>query len=156
MMHRDMVSVFVGLGANLGNAQGAVMQAVESIGKLPNTQLIRCSSLYRSAPVDATGPDYINAVLHIESPINAYDLLNAFQDIENLAGRERPYLNAPRTLDVDMLLFGSANIVSQRLTVPHPRMRARAFVLRPLSELAPHLVSDVDLRKLDDQQIQKI
>jgi 2-amino-4-hydroxy-6-hydroxymethyldihydropteridine diphosphokinase len=156
MMHRDMVSVFVGLGANLGNAQGAVMQAVESIGKLPNTQLIRCSSLYRSAPVDATGPDYINAVLHIESRINAYDLLNAFQDIENLAGRERPYLNAPRTLDVDMLLFGSANIVSQRLTVPHPRMRARAFVLRPLSELAPHLVSDVDLRKLDDQQIQKI
>lgn len=155
-MHRDMVSVFVGLGANLGNAQGAVMQAVESIGKLPNTQLIRCSSLYRSAPVDATGPDYINAVLHIESRINAYDLLNAFQDIENLAGRERPYLNAPRTLDVDMLLFGSANIVSQRLTVPHPRMRARAFVLRPLSELAPHLVSDVDLRKLDDQQIQKI
>ena len=81
MMHRDMVSVFVGLGANLGNAQGAVMQAVESIGKLPNTQLIRCSSLYRSAPVDATGPDYINAVLHIESRINAYDLLNAFQDI---------------------------------------------------------------------------
>jgi 2-amino-4-hydroxy-6-hydroxymethyldihydropteridine diphosphokinase len=156
MMHRDMVSVFVGLGANLGNAQGAVMQAVESIGKLPNTQLIRCSSLYRSAPVDATGPDYINAVLHIESRINAYDLLNAFQDIENLAGRERPYLNAPRTLDVDILLFGSANIVSQRLTVPHPRMRARAFVLRPLSELAPHLVSDVDLRKLDDQQIQKI
>ena len=156
MMHRDMVSVFVGLGANLGNAQDAVMQAVESIGKLPNTQLIRCSSLYRSAPVDATGPDYINAVLHIESRINAYDLLNAFQDIENLAGRERPYLNAPRTLDVDMLLFGSANIVSQRLTVPHPRMRARAFVLRPLSELAPHLVSDVDLRKLDDQQIQKI
>lgn len=156
MMQREMVSVFVGLGANLGNAQGAVMQAVESIGKLPNTQLIRCSSLYRSAPVDATGPDYINAVLHIESRINAYDLLNAFQDIENLAGRERPYLNAPRTLDVDMLLFGSANIVSQRLTVPHPRMRARAFVLRPLSELAPHLVSDVDLRKLDDQQIQKI
>jgi 2-amino-4-hydroxy-6-hydroxymethyldihydropteridine diphosphokinase len=156
MMHRDMVSVFVGLGANLGNAQGAVMQAVESIGKLPNTQLIRCSSLYRSAPVDATGPDYINAVLHIESRINAYDLLNAFQDIENLAGRERPYLNAPRTLDVDMLLFGSANIVSQRLTVPHPRMRARAFVLRPLSELAPHLVSDVDLRKLDDQQIKKM
>lgn len=156
MMHREMVSVFVGLGANLGNAQGAVMQAVESIGKLPNTQLIRCSSLYRSAPVDATGPDYINAVLHIESRINAYDLLDAFQDIENLAGRARPYLNAPRTLDVDMLLFGGAIIDSLRLTVPHPRMRARAFVLRPLSELAPHLVSDVDLRKLDDQLIQKI
>lgn len=156
MMHRDMVSVFVGLGANLGNAQGAVMQAVESIGKFPNTQLIQCSSLYRSAPVDATGPDYINAVLHIESRINAYDLLDAFQDIENLAGRARPYLNAPRTLDVDMLLFGSASIDSLRLTVPHPRMRARAFVLRPLSELAPHLVSDVDLRKLDDQLIQKI
>ena len=156
MMHREMVSVFVGLGANLGNAQGAVMQAVESIGKLPNTQLIQCSSLYRSAPVDATGPDYINAVLHIESRINAYDLLDAFQDIENLAGRARPYLNAPRTLDVDMLLFGSASIDSLRLTVPHPRMRSRAFVLRPLSELAPHLVSDVDLRKLDDQLIQKI
>jgi 2-amino-4-hydroxy-6-hydroxymethyldihydropteridine diphosphokinase len=156
MMQREMVSVFVGLGANLGNAQGAIMQAIESIGKLPNTQLIRCSSFYRSAPVDAAGPDYINAVLHIESRINAYDLLNAFQNIENLAGRERPYLNAPRTLDVDMLLFGCANIVSQRLTVPHPRMLARAFVLRPLSELAPHLVSDVDLRKLDDQQIKKM
>jgi 2-amino-4-hydroxy-6-hydroxymethyldihydropteridine diphosphokinase len=155
MLQRDWVSVFVGLGANLGDAQRAVAQAVEDIGKLPDTQLIACSSLYRSAPVDATGPDYINAVLHIETRINACDLLRAFQRVENLAGRERPYHHAPRTLDIDLLLFGSAHMHSQALTVPHPRMRERAFVMRPLAELAPHLVAHSDLQKLDDQFIER-
>lgn len=156
IMQRDWVSVFVGLGANLGDAHHAVEQAVVDIGKLPDTHLIGCSSLYRSAPVDATGPDYINAVVHIETRINAYDLLHAFQGVENLAGRERPYHHAPRTLDVDLLLFGSARIESQALTVPHPRMNARAFVMRPLAELYPNLVAESDLQKLGDQVIHKL
>ncbi|MEN9996451.1 MAG: 2-amino-4-hydroxy-6-hydroxymethyldihydropteridine pyrophosphokinae [Pseudomonadota bacterium] len=156
MLQRHWVSVYVGLGANLGDAQQAVEAAVEAIGKLPNTQLLGCSSFYRSAPVDASGPDYINAVIHIESRSNAYDLLRAFQAIENSAGRERPYRHAPRTLDIDMLLYGSARIDSTELTVPHPRMRERAFVMRPLADLAPQWVALEDLQKLGDQVIQKL
>jgi 2-amino-4-hydroxy-6-hydroxymethyldihydropteridine diphosphokinase len=156
MMQRDWVSVFVGLGANLGDARHAIEDAVVAIGKLPDTQVISCSSLYLSAPVDALGPDYINAVVHLQTRINAYSLLDAFQALENSAGRERPYYHAPRTLDIDMLLFGSASIESQVLVVPHPRMRARAFVMFPLAELAPHSVAESDLQMLGDQRIQKL
>jgi 2-amino-4-hydroxy-6-hydroxymethyldihydropteridine diphosphokinase len=154
-MAREKVSVFVGLGANLGNAQRAVLDAVEAIGKLQDTQVIGCSSLYRSAPFEATGPDYLNVVLHIESRINAYDLLLAFQALENAAGRERPYRNAPRTLDIDLLLFGDARIASAKLTVPHPRMNDRAFVLYPLAELAPDRVSQENLGKVLGQDIKQ-
>jgi 2-amino-4-hydroxy-6-hydroxymethyldihydropteridine diphosphokinase len=156
MSERDWVTVFVGLGANLGQAQHAVEDAVIAIGKLPYTRVVACSSLYRSAPVDATGPDYVNAVVHLESCINAYDLLRAFQVLENLAGRERPYFHAPRTLDIDLLIFGASKIDSQALTVPHPRMKARAFVLRPLAEVAPQMVSVEDLLKVSGQNIQKL
>jgi 2-amino-4-hydroxy-6-hydroxymethyldihydropteridine diphosphokinase len=155
-MQREWVSVFVGLGANLGEARHAVEAAVQAIGKLPHTRVLDCSSLYRSAPVDASGPDFINAVVHLETRIDAYELLRALQALESLAGRERPYRNAPRTLDIDLLLFGSASIASQELTVPHPRMKERAFVLQPLSELAPHLVTQDALRQVQDQVIQKL
>lgn len=155
-MQREWVSVFVGLGANLGEAHHAVEAAVKAIGKLPHTRLLGCSSFYRSAPVDATGPDYINAVVHLETRINAYELLRALQALEILAGRERPYRHAPRTLDIDVLLFGDASIASQELTVPHPRMQERAFVLQPLWELAPHLVTQDGLHQVQDQVIQKL
>ena len=153
MMPRDWVSVFLGLGANLGDAQQTLIQAVEAIGQLPNTQLVRCSSFYRSAPVDAEGPCYINAVLHLESRLNAYALLHALQALENAAGRLRPYRNAPRTLDIDVLLYGEACIESAELTVPHPRMNDRAFVLKPLAELAPGRVSQEHLSKVANQVI---
>jgi len=88
--------------------------------------------------------------------LNACDLLRAFQDIENLAGRERPYVNAPRTLDIDLLLYGDGMIQSPFLRVPHPRMRERAFVLVPLREIAPHLVAEAELLKLKDQAIRRL
>jgi 2-amino-4-hydroxy-6-hydroxymethyldihydropteridine diphosphokinase len=156
LMQRDWVPVFVGLGANLGEARYALEAAVQTIGKLPNTRVMACSSFYRSAPVDAAGPDYINAVIQLETRLNAYELLRAFQALEILAGRERPYRHAPRTLDIDLLLFGSASIQSLELQVPHPRMRERAFVLLPLWELAPHCVSKDDLRRVQDQAIQRM
>ncbi len=155
-MHREWVSVFVGLGANLGEARQTLDAAVKAIGKLPHTRVLNCSSFYRSAPVDATGPDYINAVLHLETRLNAYEALEAFQTLETMAGRVRPYRNAPRTLDIDLLLFGDASIQSPVLTVPHPRMRERAFVLKPLSELSPQWVSAQDLQSVQSQAIEKL
>jgi len=155
-MQREWVSVFAGLGANLGDARRAVEDAVLAIGHIPETRVVNSSSLYRSAPVDAGGPDYCNAVVHLESRLNAVDLLKAFQAIENAAGRERPYVNAPRTLDIDMLLYGNAEIQSPFLTVPHPRMMDRAFVLVPLSDLAPHLLKDSDRARHLNQVIHKI
>jgi 2-amino-4-hydroxy-6-hydroxymethyldihydropteridine diphosphokinase len=155
-MQREWVSVFAGLGANLGDVRRALEDAVLAIGRIPETRVIASSSLYSSAPIDAGGPDYCNAVVHLESRLNAVDLLKAFQAIENAAGRERPYVNAPRTLDIDMLMYGIAEIQSTFLTVPHPRMMDRAFVLRPLSEVAPHLVTPKDLLKIAHQLIQPL
>ena len=155
-MQRDVVSVYVGLGANLGDAQLAVQKASAELANLPLTEWVASSSLYQSSPVDAQGPDFVNAVVHLKTRLNAIDFLHACQAIENRAGRERPYLNAPRTLDIDILLFGEANIQSEELLIPHPRMRARAFVLFPLSEIATHLVSAADLRQVAGQSIQKV
>jgi 2-amino-4-hydroxy-6-hydroxymethyldihydropteridine diphosphokinase len=118
-----------------------VRDALIRIGGLPQTTLKRQSSLYRTAPVDSSGPDYINAVAQVETRLDAMALLAGLQAIENDFGRERPYRNAPRTLDLDLLLYGSAHIESARLTVPHPRMHERDFVLVPLAEIAPELAS---------------
>lgn len=134
---RDPVQAFVALGANLGDAQSAVWTAIEALGGLPATTLVRASSLYRSAPVDAGGPDFINAVAELHTQLDAPALLDRLQALENAAGRERPYRHAPRTLDLDLLLYGDARIASPRLSVPHPRMAERAFVLLPLAEIAP-------------------
>ena len=155
-MHREWVSVFVGLGANLGEARQTLDAAVKAIGKLPHTRVLNCSSFYRSAPVDATGPDYINAVLQISTRLSAPALLAQLHQLERGAGRERPYRNAPRTLDLDLLLYGAARIDSPTLTVPHPRMRQRAFVLRPLADIAPALVSAQELQAVSDQVIEKV
>ena len=92
-------------------------------------------------PGHAPGGDYINAVLEIDTRLPAPILLQHLQQIEQAAGRERPYVNAPRTLDLDLLLYGDGRIDSPQLTVPHPRMWQRAFVLLPLAEIAPALVS---------------
>jgi 2-amino-4-hydroxy-6-hydroxymethyldihydropteridine diphosphokinase len=155
-MVRDEVVAYIGVGANLGDASATVTRAMAQIGQLPLTQRVTASSLYRSAPVDATGPDFINAVLAIKTGLNAYALLVHMQQIELACGRERPYRNAPRTLDLDLLLFGTARIDSPILQVPHPRMFARAFVLQPLNEIAPQLVTAAQLHAVADQPIRRL
>lgn len=144
---------WIGLGANLGEREAALRQAVRAIAALPGTQVLRTSSLYRSAPVDAGGPDYLNAVAEIATRLEPHALLAGLQAIENGAGRERPYRNAPRTLDLDILLYGDQCIASPQLTVPHPRLHERAFVLLPLAELAPELVPPEALRAVAGQAI---
>jgi 2-amino-4-hydroxy-6-hydroxymethyldihydropteridine diphosphokinase len=155
-MARELVNVYAGLGANLGHARQSIDSAILALGKLPETLLVGRSSFYQSAPFQAVGPDYTNAVVHLQTRLNAIDLLRAFQSVENLAGRERPYRNAPRTLDIDLLLYGDGNIQSPKLQVPHPRMHERAFVLLPLSELAPELVTTDELRGVQDQVVNRL
>jgi 2-amino-4-hydroxy-6-hydroxymethyldihydropteridine diphosphokinase len=127
----------VGLGANLGDAAGAIAHARTAIGALPETQSVALSSIYRSAPVESSGPDYLNAVQLIKTALPALTLLKSLLAIERQHGRERPYRNAPRTLDLDLLLYGDQAITTPTLSVPHPRMHLRAFVLLPLLEVWP-------------------
>ena len=134
-----MTRAYVGLGANLGDAPATLEAACDAMAHLPGTRLITRSSLYVSAPIDAAGADFVNAVAALDTTLGALALLTELQGIERSHGRERPYRNAPRTLDLDLLLFGDACIASCALTVPHPRMAQRAFVLLPLAEIAPHL-----------------
>ncbi|WP_235501274.1 2-amino-4-hydroxy-6-hydroxymethyldihydropteridine diphosphokinase [Hydrogenophaga sp. Root209] len=155
-MDRPDVTAFVALGANLGDAAQALRDAVAALGDTQGIRVVRASRLYRTAPVQSTGPDYINAVVEVSTTLTAPALLDALQAIEEQAGRERPYRNAPRTLDLDLLLFGGARIDSPRLTVPHPRMGQRAFVLVPLAEIAPLLVSAVQLDTVADQVIEAL
>ena len=150
---REPVTAFIGLGANLGQPLPMLQRALAALAALPQTRLVRASGFYRTAPVDAGGPDFVNAVAEISTGLDAHALLRALQSLERDAGRERPYRNAPRTLDLDLLLYGEAHIASAALAVPHPRMKERAFVLRPLSELAPHLVTAADLAAVAGQRI---
>jgi len=153
---REPVIATIGLGANLGDARQAVQDAMRDIAAFEHCQLHAASPLYRSAPVDSSGPDYINAVMQISTRLSAPDLLARLHQLERGAGRERPYRNAPRTLDLDILRYGAARIDSPTLTVPHPRMHQRAFVLRPLADIAPALVSAQDLHAVADQAIEKV
>lgn len=147
---------YVGLGANLGERETALRSALAAIGRLPGTRVTRVSPLYGSAPVDAGGPDYLNAVAELTTTLAPQALLEALQTIERGAGRERPYRNAPRTLDLDILWFGGQVIDSPALTVPHPRMAERAFVLRPLADLAPDRVEAAWLQAVASQDIQRL
>jgi 2-amino-4-hydroxy-6-hydroxymethyldihydropteridine diphosphokinase len=148
-------TAWVGLGANLGDRTAALRTALAALAALPGTRLLRVSSLYRSAPVDAGGPDYLNAVAEIATQLPPHDLLAALQAIEHAAGRERPYRNAPRTLDLDILLYGDLRLDSATLMLPHPRMHERAFVLLPLAELAPDRVLPQSLAGVEGQAIER-
>lgn len=150
------VTAHVALGANLGDARATVSDAIVALDRLPRTRLLRASSLYRSAPWEASGPDFINAVAAVETALDAHELLRALQALELQAGRERPYRNAPRTLDLDILLYGSALIDTPDLVVPHPRLRERAFVLLPLAEIAPAFVLPAELQAVASQAIERI
>ncbi|TNF59074.1 MAG: 2-amino-4-hydroxy-6-hydroxymethyldihydropteridine diphosphokinase [Burkholderiales bacterium] len=153
---RPEVTAHVALGANLGDAARTLRDALECLDHTPGIRLVKASSLYRTAPVDASGPDYLNAVAEVATTLTAPGLLAALQAIENAAGRQRPYRNAPRTLDLDLLLYGSARIDSPRLTVPHPRMWQRAFVLVPLKEIAPEMVRDHEPGQFAGQVVERL
>ena len=148
--------VYVGLGANLGEREAALRKALGVLGQCPGTRVLRVSPLYGSAPVDAGGPDYLNAVAEIATTLTPDALLQALQSIEQAAGRERPYRNAPRTLDLDILWFGDQVIHTPSLTVPHPRIAERAFVLRPLADLVPERVSAAALQAVATQDIHRL
>lgn len=148
---RDAVTAYVGLGANLGDPVAALRCAIEALARLPCTRLVAASRFYRSAPIDAEGPDFINAVAALDTGLTAPALLQALHALERAAGRERPHRNAPRTLDLDLLLYGEARIDSPGLTLPHPRWTQRAFVLRPLAELAPGRATPALLAAVRDQ-----
>ncbi len=131
---------YIGIGANLGDASANVDDALARLAALEGCHLLASSSKYRTAPIDSSGDDYINAVACIDTPLSAPALLAALHGIELAHGRERPYRNAPRTLDLDILLYGDQSVDLPDLHVPHPRMFERAFVLVPLLEIAPHVV----------------
>ncbi|QDL36941.1 2-amino-4-hydroxy-6-hydroxymethyldihydropteridine diphosphokinase [Rhodoferax sediminis] len=155
-MKTERVTAYIALGANLGDAVATISGAMNALATLPDTQLTRRSSLYRTAPIDAGGPDYINAVVEVSTALPAPLLLLQLQRLEQGAGRERSYRNAPRTLDLDLLLYGEAQLQGPALTIPHPRMAARAFVLVPLAEIAPQRVSAAQLRRVSTQTIRRL
>ena len=135
-----MTLAYVGLGANLGEPSRQLRSALEDLGKLPQTRLTANSGFYRSAPLGYTEqPDFLNAVAELQTELSAEALLEGLQKIELLHGRNRSFKNAPRTLDLDLLLYGQGSVASARLTLPHPRMHERVFVLKPLAEIAPDI-----------------
>ncbi len=157
-----MTIAFVGVGSNLGDPVRQVREALAELDRLPETRLVKSSSLYRSAPVGyAAQPDFVNAVAQLETGLPAEQLLDGLQDIEQRHARERSFANAPRTLDLDLLLFEDLEINTQRLVVPHPRLHERRFVLEPLAEIA-----DVDvpgrgrarglLQRVKDQAVERL
>lgn len=136
-----MITAYVGLGANLGDLRRALEAALADLADVPGLTLQTVSGAWRSAPVGCEGPDYLNAVARVATTLPPLTLLAALQAIESRHGRERPFANAPRTLDLDLLLYGDQTIALDRLAVPHPRLHQRAFVLRPLLELDPALAA---------------
>ena len=154
---------FVGLGANLGEPQTRVREALGELDALSHTRVVKSSSLYRSEPLGyAAQPPFVNAVAQLETGLPAERLLAGLHAIEARHGRERSFPDAPRTLDLDLLLFGNAIIESEKLNIPHPRMHERAFVLLPLVEIAPEVAipgrgpAKALLEKCKDQGIGRI
>ena len=150
------VMACVALGANLGDAATTIRHALKKLASLPDTQLVKASSLYRSAPYEAQGPDFINAVALVRTQLSPLALLHALQAIELRSGRERPYKNAPRTLDLDVIFYGDVTLDTPELTLPHPRWFERAFVLLPLAEVLPERVSEGQRDAVKDQTIERL
>ena len=153
----EPVAAYIALGANLGEQpQQTLAAACREIAALPATRIVAHSSCWRTAPIDAAGPDFYNAVIALHTAATPEQLLAQLQRIEQNHGRERPYPNAPRTLDLDILLFGQQTVCTPTLTIPHPRMQQRAFVLLPLAEIAPEWVSAAWLQDVAAQRIERL
>ena len=156
------VVAYIGVGANLGFARDAVLNALADLSGLLDTEFVASASLYRSAPVDGDGPDYVNTVAELTTGLSAHALLAALQAIETRYGRVRTTRNAPRTLDLDLLLYGDGILQTPDLTVPHPRIAERAFVLAPLIELAGPIDipgrgrADVLLERVGGQDLERL
>ena len=156
------VVAFIGVGANLGFSRDAVLNALADLSRLPSSSFVAASGLYRSAPIDADGLDYINAAAEIETTLSPHDLLLALQAIETRYGRVRTTRNAPRTLDLDLLLYGDGLIDTSDLVVPHPRLHERAFALLPVIELAGrieipgHGRADMLVERLRHQDVERL
>lgn len=148
------LTAYIALGSNLGDSRATVLAAIKELSAQAGLKLIAQSALYRSKPYQAEGEDFVNAVIAMECWLNPVDLLKVTQRIENEYGRVRSFVNAPRTLDLDLILFGQAQIQSEWLQIPHPRWTERAFVMRPLQAIAPHLVSDAMLARVCEQAIE--
>ncbi|WP_322010070.1 2-amino-4-hydroxy-6-hydroxymethyldihydropteridine diphosphokinase [Paraburkholderia sp. J12] len=157
-----MTVAWLGIGANLGDARQTLKDAVVCLAQQHTLTVLAKSSLYRSAPIDAGGDDYLNCVVKLETPLSAHELLALCQRVEHHFGRERPFHNAPRTLDIDILLYGDAVIDEPDLSVPHPRMTGRAFVLVPAVEIEADLEipgrgpASAFLAAVADQRIEKV
>ena len=157
-------TAYIGLGANQGELVESLNAALESLRSLERSELAAVSPFYRSAPIDAPGPDYLNAVAKLETSLEPYALLLHLLDIELMLGRKRRGLkkNSPRNVDLDLLLVDSMIIQSTPLTLPHPRLHVRAFVLKPLLDLAPEIVipgqgpACAFLESVDDQKIEPV
>ena len=154
---------FVGLGSNLADPRAQVLRAMQALDGLPQTRVLARSSLYRSAPVGYLDqPDFINAVAQLETELSPRALLDALLALELECGRTREFINAPRTLDLDVLLYDELLHHEHGLTIPHPQMHRRAFVLRPLLEIAPDCVipgvgpAAAALRLCADQQLERV
>ncbi len=158
-----MHTAFIGLGANLNDPQAQVLRAFAALDTLPRTRLLARSSLYRSAPVGYLDqPDFINAVAQLETQLPPRELLDALLALERSNGRTREFPNAPRTLDLDLLLYNGLCHHEHGLTVPHPHMHTRAFVLLPLLEIAPGCIipgvgpaADA-MRQCGDQKLERV
>jgi 2-amino-4-hydroxy-6-hydroxymethyldihydropteridine diphosphokinase len=154
-MKAQKVLAVVALGANLGNALDTVLKAIQDLSTLQEARLVKASSCYRTAPIQAQGPDFINAVVLLETAMSAHQLLMVLKTLEHAAGRTRSYLNAPRTLDLDLIFHGDQVLNSPELTVPHPRWRERAFVLLPLAEICPERVNPALLDAVRYQEVER-
>ncbi|MBA2413145.1 MAG: 2-amino-4-hydroxy-6-hydroxymethyldihydropteridine diphosphokinase [Burkholderiaceae bacterium] len=157
-------TAYIGLGANQGDLVDSLKAAFDSLRSLEQSELAAVSPFYMSAPIEASGPDYLNAVAKLETSLEPYGLLLHLLDIELMLGRKRrgpgAKKNAPRNVDLDLLLLGEMIIQSTPLTLPHPRLHQRAFVLKPLLDLAPEIAipgqgaaSDF-LRAVSDQRVE--
>ena len=141
-----MAIAYLALGSNLMQPRQQIKAAFLALETLPQTRVLQCSSLYQTAPMGyaedqlASIPDFINAVVCVETTLAPEVLLEAMLQLENHFGRERPYLNAPRVLDLDLLLYDDLVMHTASLTLPHPRMHLRGFVMLPLAEIAPDLI----------------
>ena len=158
-----MHQAFIALGSNLQDPQAQVERALQTIANTPNIKLIKASSLFKTAPIGYDNqPDFINAVAEIETDLSPLELLHSLLEIETQHGRERPFPNAPRVLELDVLLYGNIEINTAELTLPHPRLHTRGFVMLPLAEIAPkinignHGYADELASKCDNQGVSKL